>query len=73
MRLSIIRIALFQMLSELLEVNDCLTGDIAKNVLENEIVDKKIEKEDEFGELIISTYLRFCLEDVSSKIAGIKV
>ena len=56
MCLSIVRIALFQMLSELLEVNDCLTGDIARNVLENEIVNRKIEKEDRFGKLIISTY-----------------
>lgn len=56
MCVSIVRIALFQMLSELLEVNDCLTGDIARNVLENEIVNRKIEKEDRFGKLIISTY-----------------
>ena len=56
MLVSIVRIALFQMLSELLEVNDCLTGDIARNVLENEIVNRKIEKEDRFGKLIISTY-----------------
>lgn len=34
---------LFQTLSELLEVNDCLTGDIALGVLKKEVEDIKVE------------------------------
>lgn len=35
---------LFQKLSELLEVNDCLTRDIALEVLQKEMENKELEK-----------------------------